>query len=73
MVQGIGGMGGAGLPLLLAILLLAAINRSFGIETKEPGEEAARLGDQDETKQRPRDNEDGQEISPNAGKGGRSV
>ncbi len=39
---------------------------------KELSEEAARLGEEDETKQ-PRNNEDGKEIAPNAGKGERSV
>ena len=35
-------------------------------------EEAARLGEEDETKQL-RNNEDGKEIAPNAGKGESSV
>ena len=39
---------------------------------KDLREEAARLGDEDETKE-PRNNEDGKETAPNAGKGERSV
>jgi Sec-independent protein translocase protein TatA len=44
---------------------------SFGM--KDLREEAARLGDEDETQQQPRDNEDKEKIGPNAGKGERSV
>ena len=81
MIPGIGSMGGAELLILLVILLilffgakrLPALGRSFGIGMRELRKEAARLGDEDEAKQRPRNKEDGKEIAPNAGKGEGSV
>jgi TatA/E family protein of Tat protein translocase len=74
-------MGGAELLILLLILLillfgakrLPALGRSFEIGMRELRKEAARLGDEDEANQRPRNKEDGKEIAPNAGKGEGSV
>jgi hypothetical protein len=40
---------------------------------RELRKETARLGDEDDAKQRPRNKEDGKEIAPNAGKGEGSV
>jgi Sec-independent protein translocase protein TatA len=62
MIPGIGSMGGAELLILLVSLLilffgtkrLPALGRSFEIGMRELRKEAARLGDEDETKQRPR-------------------
>jgi TatA/E family protein of Tat protein translocase len=81
MIPGIGSMGGAELPILLVILLilifgtkrLPALGRSFGIGMRELCKEAARSGDENEAKQRPRNKEDGKEIAPNAGKGESNV
>jgi Sec-independent protein translocase protein TatA len=71
MIPGIGSMGGELLILLTILILLffgatqlPAFGRSYG---------TARLGDEDETKQRPRNKKDGKELAPNAGKGERSV
>jgi Sec-independent protein translocase protein TatA len=66
-------MGGAELLILLASLLilffganrLPALGRSFGIGMWELRK--------DDAKQRPRNNEEGKEIAPNAGKGEGSV
>ena len=79
MIPGIGRMGGAELQILLVSLLilffgakrLPALGRSFGM--RELCKEATRSGDEDDAKQRPRNNEDGKEIAPNAGKGEGSV
>jgi Sec-independent protein translocase protein TatA len=73
MIPGIGSMGGAELLILLASLLilffganrLPALGRSFGIGMWELRK--------DDAKQRPRNNEEGKEIAPNAGKGEGSV
>ena len=73
MIPGIGSMGGAELLILLASLLilffranrLPALGRSFGIGMRELRK--------DDAKQRPRNNEEGKEIAPNAGKGEGSV
>ncbi len=81
MIPGIGSMGGAELPILLLILLillfgakrLPALGRSFEIGIRELRKETARLGDEDDAKQRPRNKVDGKEIAPNAGKGEASV
>jgi Sec-independent protein translocase protein TatA len=51
---------------------LPEFGRSFGFGMKVLSEEAARLAEEDETKQL-RNNEAGKEIAPNAGKGERSV
>jgi Sec-independent protein translocase protein TatA len=51
---------------------LPEFGRSFVFWMKELSEEAARLGDEDETKE-PRNTEDGKEIAPNAVKGESSV
>jgi Sec-independent protein translocase protein TatA len=69
LIPGIGSMGGAELLILLASLLilffganrLPALGRSFGIGMWELRK--------DDAKQRPRNNEEGKEIAPNAGKG----
>jgi sec-independent protein translocase protein TatA len=74
-------MGGAELLILLVILLilffgtkrLPELGRSFGIGMRELRKEAARLGDEDDAKQGPRNKEDGKGIAPNAGKGEASV
>jgi Sec-independent protein translocase protein TatA len=66
-------MGGAELLILLASLLilffganrLPALGRSFGIGMWELRK--------DDAKQRPRNNEEGKEIAPKAGKGEGSV
>jgi Sec-independent protein translocase protein TatA len=66
-------MGGAELLILLASLLilffganrLPALGRSFGIGMWELRK--------DDAKQRPRNNQEGKEIAPNAGKGEGSV
>jgi Sec-independent protein translocase protein TatA len=79
LIPGIGSMGGAELQILLVSLLilffgakrLPALGRSFGM--RELCKEAARSGDEDDAKQQPRNNEDGKEIAPNAGKGEGSV
>jgi Sec-independent protein translocase protein TatA len=81
MIPGIGSMGGAELLILLVSLLilffgtkqLPVLGRSFEIGMRELRKEAARLGDEDEANQRPRNKEDGKEIAPNAGKGEGSV
>jgi sec-independent protein translocase protein TatA len=81
MIPGIGSMGGAELLILLVSLLilffganrLPALGRSFEIGVRELRKGAAHLGDEDETKQRPRSKEDGKEIAPKAGKGDGSV
>jgi Sec-independent protein translocase protein TatA len=73
LIPGIGSMGGAELLILLASLLilffganrLPALGRSFGIGMWELRK--------DDAKQRPRNNEEGKEIAPNAGKGEGSV
>ena len=73
MIPGIGSMGGAELLILLASLLilffganrLPALGRSFGIGMWELRK--------DDAKQRPRNNQEGKEIAPNAGKGEGSV
>jgi Sec-independent protein translocase protein TatA len=73
LIPGIGSMGGAELLILLASLLilffganrLPALGRSFGIGMWELRK--------DDAKQRPRNNQEGKEIAPNAGKGEGSV
>jgi Sec-independent protein translocase protein TatA len=73
LIPGIGSMGGAGLQILLVSLLilffgakrLPALGRSFGIGMWELRKDDAKL--------RPRNNEEGKEIAPNAGKGEGSV
>jgi Sec-independent protein translocase protein TatA len=82
MIPGIGSMGGGAelLILLVSLLILLfgtnrqpALGRSFEIGMRELRKEAARLGDEDEANQRPRNKEDGRELAPNAGKGEGSV
>jgi sec-independent protein translocase protein TatA len=81
MIPGIGSMGGAELLIVLAILLLffgakrlPDLGRSFGIGMKELRKEAARLGDEDEAQQRPRNKDDGgNRPGLGAGKGEGSV
>jgi Sec-independent protein translocase protein TatA len=80
MIPGIGSMGGAELLILLVVLLNLFFGAerlpapgSFGIGTREFRRGAARLGDEEDDKQRPRSKEDGKEIAPNAGKGEGSV
>jgi Sec-independent protein translocase protein TatA len=73
LIPEIGSMGGAELQILLVSLLilffgakrLPALGRSFGIGMWELRKDDAR--------QRPRNNEDGREFAPNAGKGEGSV
>jgi TatA/E family protein of Tat protein translocase len=73
LIPGIGSMGGAELLIVLVILLilffganrLPALGRSFGIGMWELRK--------DDAKQRPRNNEEGKEIAPKAGKGEGSV
>jgi Sec-independent protein translocase protein TatA len=73
LIPGIGSMGGAELLIVLVSLLivffgarrLPAFGRSFGIGMWELRK--------DDAKQRPRNNEEGKEIAPNAGKGEGSV
>jgi hypothetical protein len=71
MIPGILSMGGAELLILLVISSLVFGAKRLGM--KELSEEAACLGEEDGTKQRPRDNKDGKELDPNAGKGERCV
>jgi Sec-independent protein translocase protein TatA len=73
LIPGIGSMGGAELQILLVSLLilffgakrLPALGRSLGIGMWELRK--------DDAKQRPRNNEEGKEIAPKAGKGEGSV
>jgi Sec-independent protein translocase protein TatA len=73
LIPGIGSMGGSELQILLVSLLilffgakrLPALGRSFGIGMWELRKNDAKL--------RPRNNEEGKEIAPNAGKGEGSV